>query len=164
MAGPRDLILEPSEENPPGDATALSVGAAPPLPGDPGDRGALLLEAGRRIGAAICLIAALILLVWLVVRWIPWRGGSFVLTGRRVIARWGVLGRNQAAVMLDRVQDASLSRLFPIWLPRGYGVPRLESGAHSEERISEGLHELAMSNATAFSGADRRADAGAVAS
>mgnify|MGYP003297477245 CR=1 FL=1 len=53
---------------------------------------------------------------------IPWRARWFVLTDRRVIARWGVFNRNQAALLLDRVQDASLARPFPLSLIRDYGV------------------------------------------
>ena len=95
--------------------------------------------------------AAGLLALWLLVRWIPWRARRFVLTDRRVIARWGVLNRNQSALLLDRVQDASLERPFPLSLIRGYGVIRLESaGEHSQERISSGLNALAMTGATAF--------------
>jgi uncharacterized membrane protein YdbT with pleckstrin-like domain len=94
---------------------------------------------------------AFLLLLWLFVRWIPWSRKWFVLTDRRVIARWGVLNRNQAALLLDRIQDASLTRPFPLSLLRGYGVLHLESaGEHAEERISGGLRQLAMTNSTAF--------------
>jgi len=99
----------------------------------------------------IVLIVALLLLVWLVIRWIPWSRRWYVLTDRRVIARWGVLNRNQAALLLDRVQDASLSRPFPLSLVRDYGVLHLESaGEHAEERISAGLREIGMTQATTF--------------
>lgn len=101
--------------------------------------------------ALTLLIAALILFVWILVRWIPWSRKWFVLTDRRVIARWGVFNRNQAALLLDRVQDASLARPFPLSLIRDYGVLHLESaGEHSQERISSGLTNLSMTNATAF--------------
>ncbi len=101
--------------------------------------------------AGTLLIAALILFVWILVRWIPWSRKWFVLTDRRVIARWGVLNRNQAALLLDRVQDASLARPFPLSLIRDYGVLHLESaGEHSQERISSGLQNLPMTNASAF--------------
>jgi uncharacterized membrane protein YdbT with pleckstrin-like domain len=101
--------------------------------------------------AGTLLIAALILFVWLVGRWIPWSRKHFVLTDRRVIASWGVLNRNQAALLLERIQDASLTRPFPLRMIRGYGVLHLESaGPHAEERISGGLRELDMTNATAF--------------
>ena len=99
------------------------------------------------IGTVTFLAVGLLLLV----TWIPWRGRWFVLTDRRVIARWGVLNRNQAALLLDRIQDASLSRPFPLSLIRDYGVLHLESaGEHAEERISAGLRELGMTRATAF--------------
>ena len=95
--------------------------------------------------------AAGLLALWLLVRWIPWRARRFVLTDRRVIARWGVLNRNQSALLLDRVQDASLERPFPLSLIRDYGVIRLESaGEHSQERISSWLNALAMTRATTF--------------
>lgn len=101
--------------------------------------------------AGTLLIAALILFVWILVRWIPWSRRWFVLTDRRVIARWGVFNRNQAALLLDRVQDASLARPFPLSLIRDYGVLHLESaGDHSQERISSGLENLSMTNASAF--------------
>jgi uncharacterized membrane protein YdbT with pleckstrin-like domain len=99
------------------------------------------------VGAVIALGYALVLLV----KWISWRGKWFVLTDRRVISRWGVLNRNQSAVLLDRIQDASLARPFPLSFIRDYGVLHLETaGAHSEERISEGLRELEMTGASHF--------------
>jgi uncharacterized membrane protein YdbT with pleckstrin-like domain len=106
---------------------------------------------GQDVLAGVLVIAALALLVWLVVRWIPWSRRWYVLTDRRVIAKWGVFNRNQAALLLDRVQDASLARPFPLSLIRDYGVLHLESaGEHSQERISSGLQNLPMTNATAF--------------
>ena len=106
---------------------------------------------GQDVLAGTLLIAGLILLVWILVRWIPWSRRWFVLTDRRVIARWGVFNRNQAALLLDRVQDASLARPFPLSLIRDYGVLHLESaGEHSQERISSGLQNLSMTNASAF--------------
>ena len=99
---------------------------------------------------AVLAVAALLLL-WSLVRWIPWSRKWFVLTDRRVIATWGVLNRNQAALLLDRMQDVSLSRPFPKSLIRDYGVIHLESaGEHAEERISGGLDELDMTNASGF--------------
>ena len=101
--------------------------------------------------AAAALIVFAFLTLWIFVRWLPWSVRWFVLTDRRVVSRWGLLNRNQSALLLDRVQDASLSRPFPLSLVRDYGVIRLESaGIHSEERITEGLHELAMTHASAF--------------
>lgn len=101
--------------------------------------------------AGLCLVVAVLLLLWLVIRWIPWSRRWFVLTDRRVIARWGVLNRNQAALLLDRIQDASLARPFPLSMVRDYGVLHLESaGEHAQERISAGLQEIAMTQATMF--------------
>ena len=101
--------------------------------------------------AAAALIVFALLTLWIFVRWLPWSVRWFVLTDRRIVSRWGLLNRNQSALLLDRVQDASLSRPFPLSLVRDYGVIRLESaGIHSEERITEGLHELAMTHASAF--------------
>ena len=114
--------------------------------------GALYASGQRQdVLAGVLLIAALALLVWLVFRWIPWSRRWYVLTDRRVIARWGVFNRNQAALLLDRVQDASLARPFPLSLIRDYGVLHLESaGEHSRETISSGLQNLPMTNATTF--------------
>lgn len=104
-----------------------------------------------QVYAGVCLVAAVLLFVWILVRWIPWSRRWFVLTDRRVIVRWGVFNRHQAAVLLDRVQDASLSRPFPLSLIRDYGVVHLESaGEHSQERISSGLQNLSMTRATEF--------------
>jgi uncharacterized membrane protein YdbT with pleckstrin-like domain len=105
--------------------------------------------------AALCLGAFVLLTIWILVRWLPWSAKWFVLTDRRVIARWGVFNRNQSALLLDRIQDASLARPFPLSLIRDYGVLRLESaGEHAAERISGGMtagpQELAMTRATAF--------------
>ncbi len=98
-----------------------------------------------------CLVLFLLLFVWIVVKWIPWSRRWFVLTDRRIIARWGVLNRNQAALLLDRIQDASLQRPFPLSLIRDYGSIHLESaGEHAQERISGGLDDLDMTGATAF--------------
>jgi len=98
-----------------------------------------------------CLAVFVLLTLWILVRWIPWSARWFVLTDRRVIVRWGVFNRNQAALLIDRIQDASLARPFPLSLIRDYGVLHLESaGEHAEERISGGVRELAMTRATAF--------------
>lgn len=99
----------------------------------------------------ILLALFVLLLVWILVKWIPWSRKWFVLTDRRVIARWGVLNRNQAALLLDRIQDASLTRPFPLSLIRDYGSIHLESaGEHAQERISGGLEDLDMTGATGF--------------
>ena len=102
------------------------------------------------VGVAL-FVAAVLLWLWLIVRWVPWSRRWYVLTDRRVIDRWGVLTRNQAALLLDRIQDASLAQPFPLRMIRDYGVIHLESaGQHAEERISGGLRELAMTNASSF--------------
>lgn len=106
---------------------------------------------GQVVLAGVLLIAAIALLIWILIRWIPWSRRWYVLTDRRVIAKWGVFNRNQAALLLDRVQDASLARPFPLSLIRDYGVLHLESaGEHSRETISSGLQNLPMTNATTF--------------
>ncbi len=101
--------------------------------------------------AGTLLIAALVLLIWLIVRWVPWSRRWYVLTDRRVIDRWGVFTRTQAALLLDRIQDASLAQPFPLRMVRDFGVIHIESaGKHAEERISGGLREMAMTNASSF--------------
>lgn len=83
--------------------------------------------------------------------WIRWRARWFVLTDRRVIARWGVLNRNQAAILLERVQDVTLERPFVLSYFREYGVLQIETaGEHSSERVSGGHHRLAMEHAAPF--------------
>jgi uncharacterized membrane protein YdbT with pleckstrin-like domain len=148
---PDDLILEPNEH--------VLLATRPLFLWEPLVLLLILLVVGALYAtgqangalAGSLIIAALVLLVWIVVRWIPWSRKWFVLTDRRVIASWGVLNRNQAALLLDRIQDASLTRPFPQRMIRGFGVLHLESaGEHAEERISGGLRELAMTNATAF--------------
>jgi uncharacterized membrane protein YdbT with pleckstrin-like domain len=92
-----------------------------------------------------------VLTLWLVVRWIPWSARWYVLTDRRVITKRGVLNRTQAALLLDRVQDASISHPFPLAMIRDYGVLHLESaGEHAQERLEGGTHELAMTGSTKF--------------
>lgn len=87
----------------------------------------------------------------LLAKWIPWRARWFVLTDRRVISRWGVFNRNQAAILLDRIQDAQLSRPFPLSLIRDYGVIHVETaGQLSDESISAGLRDLRMTRASEF--------------
>ena len=92
-----------------------------------------------------------LLTLWLVVQWIPWSARWFVLTDRRIITKRGVLNRTQAALLLDRVQDASISHPFPLSMIRDYGVLHLESaGEHAQERLEGGTHELAMTGSTKF--------------
>jgi len=103
-------------------------------------------------GLMVLFLAVFALLaLWLVVQWIPWSAKWYVLTDRRVITKRGVLNRTQAAMLLDRVQDASISHPFPLSMIRDYGVLHLESaGEHAQERLEGGTHELAMTGSTKF--------------
>ena len=103
-------------------------------------------------GLMVLFLAVFALLtLWLVVQWIPWSAKWYVLTDRRVITKRGVLNRTQAALLLDRVQDASISHPFPLSMIRDYGVLHLESaGEHAQERLEGGTHELAMTGSTKF--------------
>ena len=95
---------------------------------------------------AFAVVGLLLLFIW-----IPWRARWYILTDRRVVARWGVLNRNQAALLLDRIQDASLMRPFPLSLLRDYGQIHVESaGELSDEKISAGLRDLKMVGASRF--------------
>ena len=148
---PRDLILEPNER--------VILATRPLFLWEPLVLLDVLLILGSLYASAqqqdvvgvVLFVAAVLLWLWLVVRWVPWSRRWYVLTDRRVIDRWGVLTRNQAALLLDRIQDASLAQPFPLRMIRDYGVIHLESaGQHAEERISGGLRELAMTNASSF--------------
>jgi uncharacterized membrane protein YdbT with pleckstrin-like domain len=106
---------------------------------------------GQQLAAFVALAASLIAFVFVFVRWLEWINRVWVLTDRRVIARSGILNRTQAAVLLERVQDASLTRPFPASLIADFGILRLETaGIHSEERVTEGLHEVAITGASRF--------------
>ncbi len=106
---------------------------------------------GQPILAYAAIAAVLVAFVLLVVRYLQWTSRVWVLTDRRVIARSGILNRTQAAVLLERVQDASLTRPFPASMIADYGVLHLETaGIHSEERVTEGLHEVAITGASTF--------------
>ena len=96
-------------------------------------------------------MVAFLVLVVTVVRWVEWISRVWVLTDRRVIARSGILNRTQAAVLLDRIQDASLTRPFPASMIADYGILKLETaGIHSQERVTEGLQEIAITGASRF--------------
>lgn len=151
MAAPRGIIYEPGER-------VLAVGR-------PFAWWALLLALdvilfvvaaatatqSQTAVSLVALLAAFVVLIVVVVRWLEWISRVWVLTDRRVIARSGILNRTQAAVLLERVQDASLSRPFPASLLADYGVLHLETaGIHSEERVTEGLHEVAITGASRF--------------
>jgi uncharacterized membrane protein YdbT with pleckstrin-like domain len=110
--------------------------------------------AASQTATAISLVAlaiAFLLLVWTIVRWVDWISRVWVLTDRRVIARSGILNRTQAAVLLERIQDASLTRPFPASMFADYGILKLETaGLHSQERVTEGLQEIAITGASRF--------------
>jgi uncharacterized membrane protein YdbT with pleckstrin-like domain len=119
----------------------------------------LVLAVGSAVAAAggstaislIALALALVVLVLTLIRFIEWTSRVWVLTDRRVIARSGILNRTQAAVLLERIQDASLSRPFPASMFADYGVLKLETaGIHSQERVTEGLQEIAITGASRF--------------
>jgi uncharacterized membrane protein YdbT with pleckstrin-like domain len=148
---PGDIILEPSER--------VLVATRPLLLWEPLMALWLILLAFGLYGLVardlligpIAAIAFVIVGLILFLAWVPWSARWYVLTDRRVIARWGVLNRHQAAELLDRVQDASLSRPFPLSMIRDYGVVTLETaGEHAEETISGGLDELRMAGASRF--------------
>lgn len=101
--------------------------------------------------AVTALAGAFVVLVLTIVRYIEWTSRVWVLTDRRVIARSGILNRTQAAVLLERIQDASLTRPFPASLFADYGILKLETaGIHSQERVTEGLQEIAVTGASRF--------------
>lgn len=148
---PGDIILEPTEH--------VLVATRPLFLWEPFILLALVLAAFAAYGlgtgdtaiAGVAGVALAILLVLLLFIWVPWRARWYLLTDRRVVARWGVLNRNQAALLLERIQDATIARPFPLSLVRDYGILRLESaGEHSDEIISSGLRDLRMTGATRF--------------
>jgi uncharacterized membrane protein YdbT with pleckstrin-like domain len=148
---PGDIILEPNEH--------VLVANRPLFLWEPlmliwlviGALGVYGLAAQDALIATFGLVPfAFVTLLYLIV-WINWRARWFILTDRRVIARWGVLNRNQAALLLDRIQDASLMRPFPLSLIRDYGQIHVESaGELSDEKISAGLRDLKMAGASRF--------------
>ncbi len=148
--GPRDVILEPNEK--------VIMATRPLFLWEPLviiDILLLILAlyfTSVQPGLMVLFLAVFALLaLWLVVQWIPWSAKWYVLTDRRVITKRGVLNRTQAAMLLDRVQDASISHPFPLSMIRDYGVLHLESaGEHAQERLEGGTHELAMTESTKF--------------
>jgi uncharacterized membrane protein YdbT with pleckstrin-like domain len=148
---PGDVILEPNEQ--------VLVATHPLLLWEPlvvlwltlGGLGLYGLGIRDTLIATIGLVTFLAVGLLLLIVWIPWRARWYILTDRRVIARWGVLNRNQAALLLDRIQDASLMRPFPLSLIRDYGHIHVESaGELSDEKISAGLRDLKMVGASRF--------------
>lgn len=106
---------------------------------------------GQQTLSYALLAGGLVVLFFLVARWIGWISRVWVLTDRRVIARSGILNRTQAAVLLERIQDASLTRPFPASMIADYGILKLETaGIHSQERVTEGLQEIAITGASRF--------------
>jgi uncharacterized membrane protein YdbT with pleckstrin-like domain len=107
--------------------------------------------AGQQTAAYAAVGAVVVAFVFLVAKYLQWMSRVWVLTDRRVIARSGILNRTQAAVLLERVQDCSLTRPFPASLIADYGVLKLETaGIHSQERVTEGLQEIAITGASRF--------------
>jgi len=106
---------------------------------------------GQPALAYAALAAGLVVFLFLMARYLAWMSHVWVLTDRRVIARSGILNRTQAAVLLERIQDASLTRPFPASMIADFGILHLETaGIHSEERVTEGLHEVAITGASRF--------------
>ncbi len=148
---PGDVILEPNEK--------VLVATRPLFLWEPlvvvwlivGALGLYGVAAGDTIITGVGVVAFVLVGPLLFLTWIPWRSRWYIVTDRRVVARWGVLNRKQAAELLDRVQDASLSRPFLLSLIRDYGIVTLETaGEHAEETISGGLDELRMAGASRF--------------
>ena len=112
---------------------------------------AIAASGSQQLLAYAALAAVIVTSGYLVVRYLQWTSRVWVLTDRRVIARSGILNRTQAAVLLERIQDASLTKPFPASLISDYGILHLETaGIHSEERVTEGLHQVAITGASRF--------------
>ena len=95
-----------------------------------------LWSAGSTGGFALLTTLAVACTVVAGIAWLRWRARWYVLTDRRIITRSGILNRVQSAILLERLQDVTLERPFPLSSLRGYGVLVIESaGEHSEERI-----------------------------
>ena len=112
---------------------------------------AIAASQGQQIAAGVALVAILVALLYVVRGYLQWTTRVWVLTDRRVIAKSGILNRTQAAVLLERIQDASLTRPFPASMISDYGILHLETaGIHSEALVTEGLHEIAITGASTF--------------
>src|SRR5258708_4665588 len=69
----------------------------------------------------------------------------------RGAARGGPPNRPPAGGPPGRVREPGLPRPFPASLFADYGILKLETaGMHSEERVTEGLHEIAITGASRF--------------
>jgi uncharacterized membrane protein YdbT with pleckstrin-like domain len=96
-----------------------------------------LWTTGSTAAFATLVVVAVALTVVAVAAWLRWRARWYILTDRRIITRSGILDRIQSAILLDRLQDVTLERPFPLSTLRGYGILRIESaGKESEERIA----------------------------
>ena len=112
---------------------------------------AIAASQGQQVVAYAALAAVFVALLYLISGYLQWTTRVWVLTDRRVIAKSGILNRTQAAVLLERVQDASLTRPFPASLIADYGILHLESaGIHSAALVTEGLNEIAITGASHF--------------
>ena len=112
---------------------------------------AIAASQGQQVVAYAALAAVFVALLYLISGYLQWTTRVWVLTDRRVIAKSGILNRTQAAVLLERVQDASLTRPFPASLIADYGILHLESaGIHSAALVTEGLNEIAITGASRF--------------
>ena len=112
---------------------------------------AIAASQGQQVVAYAALVAVFVALLYLIRGYLQWTTRVWVLTDRRVIAKSGILNRTQAAVLLERVQDASLTKPFPASLIADYGILHLETaGVHSEAIVTEGLHEIAITGASRF--------------
>ena len=112
---------------------------------------AIAASQGQQVIAYAALAAVFVALLYLISGYLQWTTRVWVLTDRRVIAKSGILNRTQAAVLLERVQDASLTKPFPASLIADYGILHLESaGIHSAALVTEGLNEIAITGASHF--------------
>jgi uncharacterized membrane protein YdbT with pleckstrin-like domain len=106
---------------------------------------------GQPFLARATIVVDAVVVLFMLIRVLQYLSRVWVLTDRRVIARSGIFNRTQAAVLLERVQDVSLTRPFPASMVWDYGILHLETaGIHSEERVTEGLHEIAITGASRF--------------
>src|ERR687888_2741583 len=106
MAGPRDIILEQNEK--------VLLATRPLFLWEPLVIVDVLCVLGAFVVAGVApqltvvfLILAVLLTIWLIVRWIPWSAKWFVLTDRRGVAPGGGFHPKQAAPPLARIPDAS---------------------------------------------------------
>lgn len=112
---------------------------------------AIAASQSQLIAAYAAFVAIFGALFYLIRGYLEWTTRVWVLTDRRVVAKSGIFNRTQAAVLLERVQDASLTKPFLASLVADYGILHLETaGIHSEALVTEGLHEIAITGASRF--------------